>query len=76
MELPDRVRWDGGRRRRAGRVLIEAPTRAAVDAFHVAALEAGGRDDGAPGLRPRYGARYHAALVVDPDGHKREAVHQ
>jgi catechol 2,3-dioxygenase-like lactoylglutathione lyase family enzyme len=53
-----------------------APSRAAVDAFHAAALEAGGRDAGAPGLRPRYGPTYYAAFVVDPEGHKLEAVHQ
>jgi catechol 2,3-dioxygenase-like lactoylglutathione lyase family enzyme len=53
-----------------------APTRAAVDAFHAAALEAGGRDEGAPGLRPHYGPDYYAAFVIDPDGHKLEAVHQ
>ena len=53
-----------------------APSRAAVDAFHAAAMEAGGRDEGAPGLRPRYGAAYYAAFVIDSDGHKLEAVHQ
>ena len=50
-----------------------APSRDAVDAFHAAALAAGGSDDGAPGLRPHYGADYYAAFVVDPDGHKLEA---
>ncbi len=50
-----------------------APDRAAVDAFHAAALAAGGSDSGAPGLRPHYGADYYAAFVVDPDGHKLEA---
>ncbi len=53
-----------------------APSRAAVDGFHAAALAAGGRDEGAPGPRPNYGASYYAAFVVDPDGHKLEAVHQ
>jgi catechol 2,3-dioxygenase-like lactoylglutathione lyase family enzyme len=53
-----------------------APSRAAVDAFHEAALTAGGSDAGAPGPRPRYGAAYYAAFVLDPDGHKLEAVHQ
>jgi catechol 2,3-dioxygenase-like lactoylglutathione lyase family enzyme len=53
-----------------------APSREAVDAFHAAALAAGGTDDGAPGLRPHYGERYYAAFVSDPDGHKLEAVHQ
>ena len=47
-----------------------------VDAFHAAALRLGGRDQGAPGLRPHYSASYYAAFVNDPDGHKLEAVHQ
>jgi len=50
-----------------------APNRDAVDAFHAAALAAGGTDAGAPGLRPQYGPDYYAAFVVDPDGHKLEA---
>ena len=50
-----------------------APTRAAVDAFHTAALSAGGADNGAPGLRPHYGADYYAAFAVDPDGYRIEA---
>ncbi len=53
-----------------------APNPAAVDAFHAAALGAGGTDDGAPGLRVRYGPTYYAAFVIDPDGYKLEAVHQ
>ena len=44
-----------------------------VDAFHAAALAAGGRDNGAPGDRP-YGGHYYAAFVLDPDGHNIEAV--
>ncbi len=55
---------------------FEAPTRDAVDAFHAAALAAGGTSDGEPGLRPHYGETYYAAFVTDPDGHKLEAVHQ
>jgi catechol 2,3-dioxygenase-like lactoylglutathione lyase family enzyme len=50
-----------------------APTREAVDAFHVAALSTGGADNGAPGLRADYGADYYAAFVVDPDGYRIEA---
>ena len=53
-----------------------ARTRAQVDAFHRAALEAGGRDNGAPGLRPQYHANYYAAFVIGPDGHNLEAVCQ
>ena len=49
-----------------------APNRDAVDAFHAAALKAGGSDAGAPGLRPQYGPDYYA-VVVDLDGHKLEA---
>lgn len=51
-----------------------ARDRAAVDAFHAAALAAGARDDGAPGLRPLYHPAYYAAFVVDPLGHPIEAV--
>lgn len=53
---------------------FRAPSRDAVRAFHAAALAAGGRDDGAPGLRPRYHPDYYAAFVRDPDGHRLEAV--
>jgi catechol 2,3-dioxygenase-like lactoylglutathione lyase family enzyme len=51
-----------------------APDRAAVDAFHAAALAAGGTDNGAPGLRPHYHAHYYGAFVLDPDGNNVEAV--
>lgn len=50
-----------------------APTRKSVDAFHKAALAAGGRDNGKPGLRVDYGASYYAAFVIDPDGYRIEA---
>lgn len=53
---------------------LTAGSRAAVDAFHRAALAAGGRDHGAPGLRPHYHPDYYAAFVLDPDGHNLEAV--
>jgi predicted lactoylglutathione lyase len=49
-------------------------SRAAVDAFYEAAIEAGGRDNGAPGLRPRHHPTYYGAYVLDPDGHNIEAV--
>ena len=55
-------------------IAFSAATRAQVDAFHRAALAAGGRDNGAPGLRPRYHANYYAAFVIGPDGHNLEAV--
>jgi len=48
--------------------------RSMVDRFHAAALEFGGSDDGAPGLRPDYDANYYGAFVRDPDGHKIEAM--
>lgn len=50
-----------------------APTRKSVDAFHKAALAAGGRDNGKPGLRADYGESYYAAYVIDPDGYRIEA---
>ena len=53
---------------------FNAPSRAAVDAFHVEAMRAGGTDNGAPGLRPHYGPTYYAAFVIDPDGYPLEAV--
>ncbi len=55
-------------------VALAAPTRAAVDAFHAAALANGGSDEGAPGLRPRYMENYYGAYVRDPDGNKLQAV--
>jgi catechol 2,3-dioxygenase-like lactoylglutathione lyase family enzyme len=54
---------------------LTAPSRAAVDAFHAAALAAGAADCGVPGPRPHYGEAYYAAFVIDPDGWKLEAVH-
>lgn len=55
-------------------VAIVAKDRASVDAFHRAALAAGGKDNGEPGLRPHYHPNYYAAFVFDPDGHNIEAV--
>ena len=51
-----------------------APTPAAVEPFHRAALQAGGHDNGPAGLRPDYGDCYYAAFVLDPHGHRLEAV--
>ncbi len=56
-------------------VALAAPDRATVDAFHKAALAAGGKDNGAPGLRPHYHPDYYGAFVLDPDGNNIEAVH-
>jgi catechol 2,3-dioxygenase-like lactoylglutathione lyase family enzyme len=55
-------------------ICLRAKTAAEVDAFHAAALNAGGASDGAPGLRPHDRVRYYAAFVVDPDGNRIEAV--
>lgn len=55
-------------------VAFQAETRQQVDAFYRAALDAGARDNGAPGLRPNYHANYYAAFVIGPDGHNLEAV--
>jgi catechol 2,3-dioxygenase-like lactoylglutathione lyase family enzyme len=55
-------------------VAFAADSRAQVDAFHAAALAAGGRDNGAPGPRAGYSPGYYGAFVLDPDGHNVEAV--
>ena len=55
-------------------ICFTAASRAEVDAFHAAALAAGGRDNGKPGLRPEYHASYYGAFVIDPDGYRIEAV--
>ena len=53
---------------------FKAETRQQVESFHRAALAAGGKDNGAPGLRPQYHAHYYAAFVIGPDGHNIEVV--
>jgi catechol 2,3-dioxygenase-like lactoylglutathione lyase family enzyme len=55
-------------------VAFSSDTRAAVDAFHRAALAAGGRDNGGPRLRTEYHANYYGAFILDPDGYNIEAV--
>ena len=55
-------------------VAFLAPDRRAVDRFHAAGLETGGRDNGRPGLRADYGPKYYAAFLLDPDGNNVEAV--
>ena len=55
-------------------IALVAESRAQVNAFHAAALAAGGVDNGAPGLRPHYTPTYYGAFVFDPDGHNLEAV--
>jgi catechol 2,3-dioxygenase-like lactoylglutathione lyase family enzyme len=68
--------WIGtGAKPRGGtHVAFTAKTRAEVEAFYRAALAAGGRDNGAPGLRPEYHPNYYGAFVFDPDGNNIEAV--
>ena len=68
--------WIGDGRRASGatHVAFVARGRADVDAFYDAALKAGGRDNGAPGLRPQYHPNYYGAFVFDPDGNNIEAV--
>jgi len=53
---------------------LRAADRSAVQRFHTQALAAGGRDNGAPGVRADYSADYYAAFIIDPDGHNIEAV--
>ncbi|HSF58754.1 MAG TPA: VOC family protein [Candidatus Binatia bacterium] len=55
-------------------VAFRVGQRSLVDLFHQAAIAAGGKDNGAPGLRPQYHANYYGAFVLDPDGHNIEAV--
>jgi catechol 2,3-dioxygenase-like lactoylglutathione lyase family enzyme len=64
---------EGGLNRRM-HIAITAKDRTAVDAFYRAARDAGGKDNGAPGLRPQYHPNYYGAFVLDPDGHNIEAV--
>jgi catechol 2,3-dioxygenase-like lactoylglutathione lyase family enzyme len=55
-------------------VAIRTDKRSVVDAFYAAAIAAGGKDNGAPGVRPQYHPSYYGAFVLDPDGHNVEAV--
>ena len=55
-------------------VAFRVGSRALVDAFYKAGIEAGGRDNGKPGLRPHYHSNYYGAFILDPDGHNIEAV--
>lgn len=52
-----------------------APSEAAVRSFHAVALAHGGQDSGAPGPRPNYGVGYYGCFVIDPDGHRIEAMY-
>jgi catechol 2,3-dioxygenase-like lactoylglutathione lyase family enzyme len=68
-EEMDRIAQDSG-----VHICLRAPDVAAVDAFHAAALSAGGTSDGAPGLRAKYHTNYYAAFIRDPDGNRIEVV--
>ena len=71
---PDFWIGGGGKLEKPVHVAVVAIDRETVDKFHRAALAAGGKDNGAPGLRPHYHPNYYAAFVLDPDGHNIEAV--
>ncbi|MCC4619868.1 VOC family protein [Xanthomonas cassavae CFBP 4642] len=68
--------WLGSQAQALGatHLALTATDRASLEAFHQAALAAGGRDHGAPGLRPHYHPHYYSAFVLDPDGNNLEAV--
>jgi catechol 2,3-dioxygenase-like lactoylglutathione lyase family enzyme len=67
--------WIGANEERgATHIAFSAKDRAAVDAFYEAAMSAGGKDNGAPGLRPHYHENYYGAFVHDADGNNIEAV--
>ena len=70
--------FDGGEASpgRGNMVAFLAPSRAAVDAAHAAALAGGGTDEGAPGLRARYAPDYYGAYMRDPEGNKIHVVHR
>lgn len=68
------IRWPGAAPMPGLHLAFAAQDRGAVNAFHAAALSAGGRCDGPPGIRENYGPGYYAAFVLDPDGHRLEVV--
>ena len=74
VEGPEFVIADKDRPGEANHVAFRADTRDQVDDFHAAAVAAGGRDNGGPGVRGHYGPNYYAAFVFDPDGFNIEAV--
>ena len=74
VERPDFWIGKGARPTAATHVCFAATSRAQVDAFYKAAMAAGGRDNGAPGLRTQYHPTYYGAFVLDADGNNVEAV--
>jgi catechol 2,3-dioxygenase-like lactoylglutathione lyase family enzyme len=75
-EAPRAWFWIGQRDavKSGAHIAFAAKTRAEVDAFYRAAMAAGGRDNGAPGIRAQYSPTYYGAFILDPDGHNIEAV--
>jgi len=71
---PDFWLHEGGETGPGRHYAFTASNRAEVDAFHKAAIAAGGRDNGPPGMRPHYHENYYGAFVLDPDGNNVEAV--
>ena len=71
--MPDFWLYEGTPQKPHIHVAIRAANRAAVDAFHQAAIAAGGTDNGPPGVRPKYHPNYYGAFVLEPDGHNIEA---
>ena len=71
---PDFWLAEGTPQKPAIHIAFRADTKQQVDEFYRAALAAGGKDNGPPGLRPQYHANYYGAFVLDPDGHNVEAV--
>ena len=69
--------WVGDGGKQGGRITSRSrpKSRAEVDAFYAAAMAAGGKDNGPPGIRAHYHPNYYAAFVFDPDGHNIEAVY-
>jgi predicted lactoylglutathione lyase len=66
--------YQGTTRNPATHIAFQVSHRSLVDAFYAAAIAAGGKDNGKPGLRPQYSANYYGAFVLDPDGYNIEAV--
>ena len=66
--------YEDGNAKSGTHVAFAAKNRAAVDTFHAAGVKAGGKDNGAPGVRADYSPKYYAAFLVDPDGNNVEAV--
>ena len=66
--------YEGGNAKSGAHVAFAAKNRAAVDTFHAAGVKAGGKDNGAPGVRADYSPKYYAAFLVDPDSNNVEAV--